>query len=136
MNYNKKFINYIFDPKIGSWFSLSDQEMREVDSIDINATPLILIYKLKTTFEQEYKGIKIKDKLCTNINFQDGLFQTTKLFFDQSDIIKDVRSKIKSWFKIKESFTLLINGRLAKDSESLSIVLEKGCNILVIPKSN
>ena len=136
MSYNKKFINYIFDAKNESWFSLSDQEMKEVDSIDINATPLILIYKLKTTFEQEYKGIKIKDKLCTNINFQDGLFQTTKLFFDQSDIIKDVRSKIKSWFKIKESFTLLINGRLAKDSESLSIVLEKGCNILVIPKSN
>ena len=135
MSYNRKFINYIFDPKNESWFSLSDQEMKEVDSIDINATPLILIYKLKTTFEQEYKEIKIKDKLCTNINFQNGLFQTTKLFFDQSDIIEDVRSKIKSWFNIKE-FTLLINGRLAKDFESLSIVLEKGCNILVIPKSN
>ena len=136
MSYNKKFINYIFDSKNESWFSLSDQEMREVDSIDINAIPLILIYQLRNTFKCEYKQIKIKDKLCTNINFQDGLFQTTKLFFDQNDIIKDARSKIKSWFNLKESFTLLINGRLAKDFESLSKVLEKGCNILVLPKSN
>ena len=136
MSYNKKFINYIFDPKNESWFSLSDQEMREVDSIDINAIPLILIYQLRNTFKCEYKQIKIKDKLCTNINFQDGLLQTTKLFFDQNDIIKDARSKIKSWFNLKESFTLLINGRLAKDFESLSKVLEKGCNILVLPKSN
>jgi hypothetical protein len=136
MSYNKKFINYIFDPKKESWFSLSDQEIREVDSIDINAIPLILIYKLKNTFEHVYKEIKIKDKLCTITNFQGGMFQTTQLFFDQRDKIKDVRNKIKSWFNIKESFTLLINGCLAKDFEFLSKVLEKGYNILVILKSN
>jgi hypothetical protein len=136
MSYNKKFINYIFDPKKESWFSLSDQEIREVDSIDINAIPLILIYKLKNTFEHVYKEIKIKDKLCTITNFQGGMFQTTQLFFDQRDKIKDVRNKIKSWFNIKESFTLLINGCIAKDFESLSKILEKGYNILVILKSN
>jgi len=136
ISYNKKFINYIFDPKEGSWFSLSDQEIREVDSIDINAIPLILIYQLKNTFEQEYIEIKIKDKLCAIVNFQGGMFQTTQLFFDTKDKIKDVRNKIKSWFDIKESFTLLINGCIAKDYESLSKVLEKGYNILVIPKSN
>ena len=136
ISYNKKFINYIFDQKDGSWFSLSDQEMKKVDSIDINAIPLILIYQLKNTFQQEYNEIKIKDKLCTIINFQGGMFQTTQLYFDQRDYIRDVRKKIKSWFNIEESFRLLINGRLAKDYESLSKVLEKGYNFLVIPKSN
>ena len=64
------------------------------------------------------------------------MFQTTQLYFDQRDNIGDVREKIKSWFNIEESFTLLINGRLAKDYESLSKVLEKGYNFLVILKFN
>jgi hypothetical protein len=136
MSYNKKFINYIIDPEKESWFSLNDEEIREVNSIDINAIPLILIYKLKNTFEHEYNKIKIKDKLCTIINFQGGMCQKTQLFFDQKDKIKDVRNKIQSWFDIKESFTLLINGRIPKNYESLSTVLEKGNNILVIPNSN
>jgi len=135
ISYNKKFINYIFDPKEGSWFSLNDQEIKKVDSIDINAIPLILIYQLKNTFEQEYIEIKIEDKLCAIVNFQGGIFQTTQIFFEQKDKIKDVRNKIKLWFDIKESFTLLINGCIAKDYESLSKVLQKGYNILVIPKS-
>jgi len=136
ISYNKKFINYIFDPNEGSWFSLSDQEIKKVDSIDINAIPLILIYQLKNIFEQEYIEIKIEDKLCAIVNFQSGMFQKTQLFFDTKDKIRDVRNKIKSWFDIKESFTLLINGCIAKDYESLSKVLEKGYNILVLPKSN
>ena len=136
MSYNKKFIIYFFDQKNGSWFSLSDQEMKKVDSIDINAIPLILIYQLKNTFQQVYNEIKIKDKLCAIIKFQGGMFQTTQLFFDQGDNIRNVRKKIKYWFDIKESFTLLINGRVTKDNESLSKVLEKEYNFLVIPKSN
>ena len=133
MSYNKKFINYIFDQKEGYWFSLSNKELKKVDSIDINATPLILIYQ--KNIPKNYKEIKIKDKLYTIINVQIGLFQTTQLFFEQRDKIKDVRNKIKSWFKIKESFTLLINGHIAnKDNEFLSKLLEKGYSILVIPK--
>jgi hypothetical protein len=134
MSYNKKFINYIFDPKKESWFSLSDQEMKKVDSIDINAIPLILIYQLKNTFQQEYNKIKIKDKLFTIINFnrQGGLFQKTLLSFDEKDTIRDVRNKIKSWFNIHESFTLLLNGSIVKKDESLFKVLEKGHNILII----
>jgi hypothetical protein len=84
MNYNKKFIIYFFDQQEGSWLSLSNRGMRQVDSIDINAIPLILIYQLKNTFQQEYNEIKIKDKLCTIINFQGGMFQTTQLYFDRS----------------------------------------------------
>jgi hypothetical protein len=133
MSYNKKFINYIFDQEIGSWFSLSNQELKKVDSIDVNAIPLILIYQKKVP--KNYKEIKIKDKLCTNIA-QIGFSQTTQFFFEQRDKIKDVRNKIKSWFDIKESFTLLINGRIAnKDNEFLSEVLKKGYNILVLPKN-
>ena len=134
MSYNKKFIIYFFDQQNGSWFSLSDQEMKKVDSIDINAIPLILIYQ--KNIPKKYKEIKIKDKLYTIFNEQIGLFQTTQLFFEQRDKIKEVRNKIKSWFDIKESFTLLINGRVTKDNESLSKVLEKEYNFLVIPKSN
>ena len=134
MSYNKNFINYIFDSQDGSWFSLSDQEMRKVDSIDINAIPLILIYQMKNTLQQEYHEIKIKNKLYTTINFQSGL--TTQLFFDEKDKIRDVRNKIKSWFDKKEPFTLLINGSIAQNDESLSKLLEKGYNILVMPKSN
>ena len=134
MSYNKQFINYIFNQKEGYWFSLSNQEMKKVDSIDINAIPLILIYQ--KNIPKKYKEIKIKDKLYTIFNDQIGLFQTTQLFFEQRDKIKDVRNKIKSWFEIKESFTLLINGRIAnKDNEFLSEVLEKGYNIIVIPKN-
>jgi hypothetical protein len=55
---------------------------------------------------------------------------------DQRDNIRDVREKIKSWFNIEKSFRLLINGSIAKDYESLSKVLEKGYNFLVITKSN
>jgi hypothetical protein len=134
MSYNKKFIIYFFDQQEGSWFSLSDQEMKKVDSIDINAIPLILIYQLKNTFQQEYNEIKIKDKLFTVINFnrQGGLFQKTLLFFDEKDTIRELRNKIKSWFNIHESFTLLFNGSIVKKDESLSKVLEIGHNILVI----
>ena len=134
MNYCKKLINYIFNQHEGSWFSLSDQEIKKVDSIDINAIPLILIYQLKDTIKPGYKEIRIKDKLFTNIISQRGLLQTKQLFFDQKDKIKDVRNKIKSWFDVKDSFTLLINGSIPKSKESLSKILEKGYTILVIPK--
>jgi len=134
MSYSKKLINYIFNQHEGSWFSLSDQEIKKVDSIDINAIPLILIYQLKDTIKPGYKEIRIKDKLFTNIISQRGLLQTKQLFFDQKDKIKDVRNKIKSWFDVKDSFTLLINGSIPKSKESLSKILEKGYTILVIPK--
>jgi len=138
MSYNKKFIIYIFDTKEGFWFSLTDEEIRKVDSIDINAMPLILFYQLKSTFQQEYNEIKIKNKLRTIINFnlQGGLLQKTQLFFDEKDTIIDVRKKIKTWFDIKQSFILLINGSLAKKDESLSKVLGIGHNILVMLKNN
>ena len=136
MSYNKKFINYIFNSQTGSWFSLNDQEMRKVDSVDVNTIPLMMIYQLKSIFQQEYKEIKIKNKLCTTINFQGGLFQTKKLFFDEKDKIIDVRNKIKSWFDIKDPFTFLINGNIAKNYEPLSKALERGSNFLVITKPN
>ena len=134
MSYSKKLINYIFNQHEGSWFSLSDQEIKKVDSIDINAIPLILIYQLKDTIKPGYKEIRIKDRLFTNIISQRGLLQTKQLFFDQKDKIKDVRNKVKSWFDVKDSFTLLINGSIPKNKESLSKILEKGYTILVIQK--
>lgn len=138
MNYNKKFIIYIFDQQEGFWFSLSDQGMRKVDSINNNAIPLIVIYQLRNTFQQEYKEIKIKDKLFTIVNFSPlgGLCQNTQLFFDEKDTIRDARNKIQSWFNIKNSFTLLINGSVANKDEVLSKVLKKGNNILVLLKTN
>ena len=138
MNYNKKFIIYIFDQQEGFWFSLSDQGMRKVDSININAIPLIVIYQLRNTFQQEYKEIKIKDKLFTIVNFSPlgGLCQNTQLFFDEKDTIRDARNKIQSWFNIKNAFTLLINGSVANKDEVLSKVLKKGNNILVLLKTN
>ena len=138
MSYNKKFIIYIFDPQEGLWSSITDKEIRKVDSIDINAMPLILFYQLKSIFQQEYKEIKIKNKLRSIINFnlQGGLFQKTQLFFDETEKIRDARNKIKTWFDIKQSFTLLINGSIAKNGESMSKVLGKGHNILVMLKNN
>ena len=138
MSYNKKFIIYIFYQQEGFWFSLSDQGMRKVDSININAIPLILMYQLRNTFQQEYKEIKIKDKLSTVINFNPlgGLCQNTQLFFDEKATIRDAKNKIKLWFDIKVSLTLLINGSVAKEGEFLSKVLKKGNNILVLLKTN
>jgi len=138
MSYNKKFIIYIFDPQEGLWSSITDEEIRKVDSIDINAMPLILFYQLKSIFQQEYNEIKIKNKLRTIVNFnlQGGLLQKTQLFFDERDKIKDVRNKIKAWFDIKQSFTFLINGSIAKNDESMSKILGNGHNILVMLKNN
>jgi len=58
------------------------------------------------------------------------------LFFDEKATIRDAKNKIKLWFDIKVSLTLLINGSVAKEGEFLSKVLKKGNNILVLLKTN
>ena len=118
--YNKKFICYCINPNNGLWYSYSDGRINEVEEMDANVMPLIVLYQLKNTIDFDYTNIRISsNKICLNIRLMIGKRLT--LFFDKNCLIKDVIEKIYSYEDFGDSkINLLINAKTVRDNQKLS----------------
>jgi len=127
--YNKKYICYCINPNNGAWYSYSDGKINEVEKMDINAIPLIVIYQLKNTIKFNYKNIIRDDsnKICLNIKFSNGT--TSKLIVTKNSLIKNIIETIKIYSNLGDAqIKLLINGRGAEGEQIISNLTKKGQN--------
>ena len=134
--YNKKFRIYCINPNDGLWYYYSDNRVVEVQSMDKNAEPLVLIYQRRDTICYEYKNIKREEnKIMLDIKFNNlseikRNFPEIKRYFKSDIKIKEVIQKIRSINNIGESkIVLLINGKKANDDEILSNIISNNRNV-------
>ena len=120
--YNKKYICYCINPNNGSWYSYSDGKINQVEKMDINAIPLIVIYQLKNTIKFNYKNIIREDnnKICLNIKC--SIIPPLKLVVNKNMLIKDIIEKIHLYANIENNINIkfLINATKAKNEQALS----------------
>ena len=67
--HNYKYIIYFINIYDGSWYYYADNQIVQVEVIDINAIPLMLIYGCKDMVSSNYKPIK-RDNFEKNANIQ------------------------------------------------------------------
>ena len=123
--YNGKFINYCFNPNNVKWYSYTDGNISEVDKMDINAIPLMLVYqtnsKNKNKNNFNYKSIKREqDKIKFYIQFSNEI-AAKSIYFNKNESFKDLYEKISSYFNLSDkAFVLIINGTVIMESQNLN----------------
>ena len=125
--YNKKYICYCINPNNGLWYSYSDGEIKQVEYMDINAIPLIIIYQFKSTIKFKYNSLKRYDfeKYCLEIKFSNGL-NPFKMVFKKDELIKNIIQQIALYAKIESTkIKLLNNGEGTENEQKLSDVIKK-----------
>ena len=128
--YNEKFICYCINPNNGLWYSFIDGQINEVQKMDQNSIPLIVIYQLQSTLKFQYVNLLRNNlnKICLNIKFQKGK-NPIKLYFDKNSLFTDIYKQISLCANIGDiNFSLLINGKKAKLENKLSDILENNQN--------
>ena len=130
----KEFILYNFNYKNGLWYAYENGKISNVEKMDINAIPLILIYQLKSTMEFEYKNIKIEEIVRLKVQFSNGR-QMQKMGFPKHSLIKNIYKRISEYCKLKiNKIKLIINSQKPNDYELLSKYITNSDIILVIDK--
>jgi hypothetical protein len=133
VSYNGKFIIYCINPNNSKWYSYTDGNITEVDKMDINAIPLMLVYQIQSQFDFFYKPIKRepnKIKFC--ISFSNGITGTS-IHFDKNESFKDLNEKISSYFNLKDKeFILKINGKPIKEGQIINEFINQYNNFLYV----
>ena len=128
----KEFILYNFNYKNGLWYAYENGKISNVEKMDINAIPLILIYQLKSTMEFEYKNIKIEEIVHLKVKFSNGR-QMQKMGFPKYSLIKNVYKRISEYCKLDmNKIKLLINSQQPNHYELLSKYITNTDIILVL----
>ena len=133
INYNGKFINYCFNPNNATWYSYTDVNISEVDKMDINAIPLMLVYQTKSEIDFNYKSIKREpDKIKFYIQFSNEI-AATNIYFNKNESFKDLYEKISSYFNLSDkTFFLIINGKIIMESQNLNeLIINENNGMLV-----
>ena len=133
ISYNGKFINYCFNPNNVKWYSYIDGKISEVDKMDINAIPLMLVYQTNSENDIKYKSIKREtDKIKFNINFSNGSTATT-IYFNKNESFKDLYENISSYFNLSDKkFALLINGNQITEGHNLNEFINNKNNGMLV----
>ena len=133
ISYNGKFINYCFNPNNVKWYSYIDGKISEVDKMDINAIPLMLVYQTNSENDFNYKSIKREtDKIKFNINFSNGSTATT-IYFNKNESFKDLYENISSYFNLSDKkFALLINGNQITEGHNLNEFINNKNNGMLV----
>ena len=131
--YNGKFINYCINPNNGLWYSYTDGNISEVDKMDINAIPLVLVYQIKNEIDFYYKSIKREsNKIKFFISFSKGI-KGTIIYFDKDEKFKDLYEKISSYFNLKDKeFILKINGKPIMEGQIINEFISQHNNDLYV----
>ena len=133
ISYNGKFINYCFNPNNVKWYSYIDGKISEVDKMDINAIPLMLVYQTNSKNNFNYESIKREtDKIKFNINFSNGSTATT-IYFNKNESFKDLYENISSYFNLSDKkFALLINGNQITEGHNLNEFINNKNNGMLV----
>ena len=133
VRYNGKFIIYCINPNNSMWYSYTDGNITEVDKMDINAIPLMLVYQIQSQFDFFYKPIKRepnKIKFC--ISFSNGITGTS-IHFDKNESFKDLHEKISSYFNLKDKeFILIINSKTITEGQKLNEFINFKNNCMLV----
>jgi len=121
--YNGKFISYCINPNNGLWYSYTDGNISQVDKMDLNSIPLMLVYQIKKEKEIDftYKPIKRElNKIKFNISFSKGIIETI-IYFSKNDSFKDLDEKISSYFNLKNKiYKIKINEMEIKEGQTIN----------------
>ena len=133
ITYNGKFINYCINPNNGLWYCYTDGNIFEVDKIDINAIPLVLVYQTKSKIDFNYKPIKREsNKIKFFINFSNGI-KGTIIYFIKDESFEGLYEKISSYFNLKDKeFILKINGKPIKEGQIINEFINQYNNFLYV----
>ena len=129
--YNNKFICYCINPNNGRWYSYEDGKINEVEKMDINAKPLLIIYQEKGTIRFNYKYLLRDDlnKVLLDIKFMNGEIASLQLFFNRNTLIKDIIEQIKFYSNLhEENLQMMLNGDSALEDQMLSCYLQNNKN--------
>ena len=96
IHYNKKFICYSINRKNGIWYSYEEGKIEQVNSIDINAIPLILIYQKKCLIKFGYQNIERNYNNVLLYKFRFGNNVEVKMFIHKNMKLKSVFEKLYS----------------------------------------
>ena len=133
VSYNGKFIIYCINPNNSKWYSYTDGNITQVDQMDINSIPLMLVYQIKNTINFNYRPIKRelnKIKFC--INFSNGITGTS-IYFDKNESFKDLHEKISSYFNLKDKeFILIINSKTITEGQKLNEFINFKNNCMLV----
>ena len=130
---NNDFILYNINHKDSSWYSYSNGKILKVSEMDIETTPLVLVYQSISEIDFEYNNLKIEETIKLSIRFMNGI-EPKNMTFPKNILIKDVIKKIANEFKLDiKKIKIVINGQEPKDNDVLSKVVNiYNNNILVI----
>ena len=133
ITYNGKFINYCINPNNGLWYCYTDGNIFEVDKMDINAIPLVLVYQTKSKIDFNYKPIKREsNKIKFFINFSNGI-KGTIIYFIKDESFEGLYEKISSYFNLKDKeFILKINGKPIKEGQIINEFINQYNNFLYV----
>ena len=129
--YNNKFICYCINPNNGKWYSYENGKINEVEKMDINAKPLLIIYQEKSTIKFNYKYLLRDDlnKVLLDIKFMNGEIASLQLFFNRNTLIKDIIEQIKFYSNLhEENLQMMLNGDSALEDQMLSCYLQNNKN--------
>ena len=130
----KKFINYCINQNNGLWYSYTDGNITQVDKIDVNSIPLMLVYQIESKINSNYKPIKRdSNKIKFFINFSNGI-TGTNIYFNKNESFKDLYEKISSYFNLQDKkFILIYNGKQITFCQNLNeFINNKSTNLSVI----
>ena len=131
ISYNKQFIIYCINPYNGLWYSYTNDNIKEVQKMDLNAVPLVLIYQVKNNINI-YKPIKRENnKILLNVKFSNSI-NSINIFFSKNDNIKNVIEKISLIKNIEKSkITLIVEGKKTHNDQIISEIT-KNNNIIIL----
>ena len=132
ISYNKQFIIYCINPYDGLWYSYTNDNIKEVQKMDLNAVPLVLIYQVKN-YINIYKPIKKENnKILLNIKFSNSV-NSMNIFFRRNDNIRNVIEKISLIKNIEKSkITLIVEGKKTHNDQIISEITKNNNIILAI----
>ena len=132
INYNGKYILYSINPKNEKWYSYVNGKIFKVETIDINAIPLVLIYQKRSSIKFEYNGLKKEDKKTLNVNFMNGI-PSQKLFFSPKSLVINAKRQISEFCNIQiDKIILLVNGQKPDDYKLLNNVIKNENNTILV----
>ena len=138
ISYSGEYICYCANPNNGLWYSYSNKKIKNVEKMDINAVPLILVYQIRNSIEFEYKEIKKDNNIIKlNLKFMNQL-SPKEIYFNKNIKIKDVIKEIKQIFFTGNDYkiSLVISGRILSENQCLYEAINNSNDILVINFKN
>ena len=128
-----EFILYNFNHKTGLWYSYANGHISQVNKMDINAIPLVLIYQIKREMNFLYESLKIEEKVNLRVRFSNR--KEEKMAFPKNSLIKNVIARIGRLINVDvKKINILINAQTPKDYDQLSNHIKNTDIILVLVK--